>query len=62
MIEPISIYTVLGLSLYAMIMVMRWWTKINDQKQKRLNEIDKQIDDANNASDIMRVSGELHNQ
>lgn len=62
MIEPISWLTVIGLALAAFILIMQWWTKRQDSSQKRTDEIDKQIDQAINASDIINVSGKLRDK
>lgn len=62
MIEPISWLTCIGLGLYLLILVMQWWTKINDTKQKRTDEVDKKIDAANSFDDFVRISDELRNK
>jgi hypothetical protein len=62
MIEPIGLLTVIGLSLYLLVTVFQWWAKRNDEKARKTNEIDKEIDSASNASDILRISGKLRDK
>jgi hypothetical protein len=58
----ISIVTVIGLGLYALVLFLQWWAKANDNKAKKVAEIDKEIDSANDADDLMRVAGKLRNK
>lgn len=53
--ETYSLLTVLGL----LLTIFLWFLKRNSDKQKAKDALNKKIDDASDASDIMRISGEL---
>lgn len=59
MIEPISFLTVIGLSLGAFILVLQWWTKRQDLKQKRTDQIDTEINNASGADALFKLFDRL---
>lgn len=58
----ISFVTVIGLALFLAIICVQAWLKANDSKKKAQDDIDKEIDAATNAGDILNVSGELRDK
>lgn len=59
MIEPLSWLTVIGLLLYLLILALQWWTKVNDDKQRKKDDENKTIDQAANADDLLRQFDKL---
>ena len=49
----------IGAILLGIINLIIWFTSRSDENNKAKDDINKKIDSANNADDIMRVSGEL---
>lgn len=62
MIPEIGILTVIGLALSLALYAAKWLYERNSAKRKAQDEINKKIDAAAGADDIMRVSGELRDK
>lgn len=55
-------WTVLGLVLTLALWFVKWKTNKAEMIKKAEDDIDKEIDAANNADSIMRVSGKLRDK
>lgn len=62
MIEPVSWLTVIGLSLTAFIIILQKWTKKNDEKSQKISQIDKDIDNANDAHSLVNLFNRLRDR
>jgi len=59
MIPEVSLITVIGLGLFLVLYIAKWWYERNSAKVKAIEDEDKIIDSANDSTALLREFDKL---
>ena len=62
MIPTVSLLTVIGLTLALALWYVQWASSKDAEKKKAQDEIDKEIDNANDAGSLFKLFNKLRNK
>lgn len=59
MIPEIGVLTVIGLALALALYIAKWWYESHSEQRKNKDDIDKEIDNANDSTSLFRIFDKL---